>query len=184
MASVSDLHDAVFDAVSVSLGLTETQANKMLRYSMPNGESLPFEELCPDENRCYIRLADSVLGGVGARERKYKNTPLIGTKTDKTIQVLTGVTASLVFYGEQAVENANTTYAMISEDEPREILQKVNLAVVGGGSMPVYFPELVNGRWINRCDLEIRMYRLVEYEKTVEAFTLIGMPTIIIKGDN
>ena len=181
MASFDDLQDAVFDAVSVALGLTETQANKMLRYSMPSGESLPFEDILPDDDRCYIRLSASALSGVGARDRRYISIKDKPDELNKTVQIVNGLNANLVFYGVNAVENAQKVFAMILEEKSNEVLTGAGLAVVGRSNLPVYLPELVNGRWFNRCDLEIRMYEMLEYTEVVDAMT--NVPQIeIIRG--
>ena len=47
--------DAIFDAFAAILGLTEEQANDMIRYSWPDGKSVKFTA-APDEDVCYIRL--------------------------------------------------------------------------------------------------------------------------------
>lgn len=180
MASIDDLQDAVFDAVSIALGLTEEKANKMLRYSMPSGESLPFEDILPDDDRCYIRLSASSLQGIGSRDRVYKNVLLQPTMLDKTVHVLDGLTANLVFYGKKAADNAQKTFVWIQEDSARERLGLVGLAVVSGNSLPVYLPELVNGKWLNRCDLEIQMYRKSEYQDLVPAINAVDIN--IIRG--
>ena len=181
MVNIDSLQDAVFDAVSIALGLTETQANKMLRYSMPNGESLPFEEMLPDDDRCYIRLSHSALNGVGTRDRQYITVKDKPAELSKTVQIVDGVNANLVFYGADAIANAQKVFAMILEEKSNEILTKVGLAIVGRSNLPVYLPELVNGRWLNRCDLEIRMYKTLEYTETVDAMT--SVPKIdIIRG--
>ena len=181
MASADDLQDAVFDAVTIALGLTESQANKMLRYSMPNGESLPFEELLPDDDRCYIRLSNSALSGVGTRDRQYTSIKDKPNELTKTVQIVDGMNANLVFYGASAVENAQKVFMQILEEKADEILKKAGLAVIGRSNLPVYLPELVNGRWLNRCDLEIRMYKTLECKETVNA--MVNVPQIeIIRG--
>ena len=181
MVNFGSLQDAVFDAVSIALGLTEAQSNKMLRYTMPNGESLPFEEMLPDDDRCYIRLSNSALNGVGIRDRQYMAVKDKPAELSKTVQIVDGVNANLVFYGADAVENAQKVFAMILEEKSNEILTKAGLSIVGRSNLPVYLPELVNGRWLNRCDLEIRMYKALEYTETVDAMT--NVPKInIIRG--
>ena len=179
MADLENLQDAVFDAIQLSLGLSDIQANKMLRYSMPNGESVAFEELKPDDNRCYIRLSNSTLGGVGTRNKQYMNIKNVTNDVTKTLQIVDGLNVNLVFYGANAVENAEKVFAMIMEEKAVEKLIKANLAVVGRGALPVQLPELVNGKWLTRCDLEIRMYRLLEYVEVVKAMDRVPKIEII-----
>ena len=81
---------------------------------------------------------------------------------------------------KKAAENAQKTFVWIQEDSARERLGLVGLAVVSGNSLPVYLPELVNGKWLNRCDLEIQMYRKSEYQDLVPAINAVDIN--IIRG--
>lgn len=178
------LHDAVYDAIVVALGLDESQAGKMVRFTNPIGESQPFEDFSPEENRCYIRLGSATLGGVGMVDRTYRVVPAdveneTPEKFMKDISMLDAVTAFFVFYGPDAVTNAERALVFLREDEARERLARDDLAVVPRVPMPNWLPELVNGRWHNRCDIEVQMYRRVKH--SVETGAMEDAPEIIIK---
>lgn len=184
MEAVRDHHevtqDAIYESLRLALGLTEEEAVKMIRYSMPDGESQPFNDLKPDENRCYIRISSITLGGMGGRDRLHENNKVSGGLT-KTVQVLDGLSAMLMFYGPKAVQYAERAYVLMHEDEARQVLREARLAIVVGGPMPVYLPELVNGNWVTRCDLDVRLYRMIEYRAEVPAIE-VG-PDIILRRE-
>lgn len=171
------VQDAVFDAVRLALGLSSTVAEKLIRYTNPIGKSQPFT-LAPDENRCYVRLGGIALGGIGSRDRTYTNT-IDGIS--KTVQMLDGLTVFLVFYGPDAMTFAQKAQVGLHEDTVRERLKIDGIALVDNGTSPVWMPELDDGVWLNRCDLEVRMYRMVEYTEAVPAIE--QMPEIIIRRE-
>lgn len=171
---------AMFDAVKISLGMTEDEANAFFRYSQPHGESHSITPITPDDERCYARISSTPLTGVGVRERQYRSGSTPET-AEKTVTMTDAVNLTLNFYGPSAVTNAERVLAGIFEDEARVRLANDNLAPVNAGTMPVWIPELINGVWYNRCDLEIRMYRVVEYGAVVEA--IIESPEIVIRRE-
>lgn len=173
--------DAIFDAVALCLGLDEAGANAMIRFTTPSGLSQSFEELKPEENRCYIRMGTTPLGGAWGRDRVYQHVNSGDELIDKTVTVMDGLSAMLMFYGPKASTNAERVGVMIMEDEVRHRLLADELAPVDLGTAPVWIPELVNGNWVSRCDLELRFYRLMEYQSKVQAIE--ELPDIVIRRD-
>lgn len=171
------VQDAIFDAIQISLGLTDAEANAFIRYVSPSGESQPLT-LAPDENRCYVRLGGIALSGVGSKDRLYED---VEAGVEKTIRMLDGLTAFLVFYGPDAATYAQKTQVGLHEDTVREKLRMDGIALVDNSPTPVWLPELYNGNWLNRCDLEVRLYRMVEYTETLPAVQVV--PEIIIRRD-
>lgn len=57
--------DAVFDALAVIFGMTESQANRMFRFSWPSPNGSERFTAKPTTDVCYIRLTATSLSGTG-----------------------------------------------------------------------------------------------------------------------
>ena len=129
-------------------------------------------------NLLRLRLGGIALSGVGSKDRLYED---VEAGVEKTIRMLDGLTAFLVFYGPEAMTYAQMTQVGLHEDTVREKLRMDGIALVDNSPTPVWLPELYNGNWLNRCDLEVRLYRMVEYTETLPAVQVV--PEIIIRRD-
>lgn len=171
--------DVLFDVVQRALKLDDNAANKMIRFAYPHGESQPLEDFQPHENRCYITLNNTALAGVNMRDRTHE-TVVEGLKT--TVNYMDSFEVLYSFYGSKAATYAMQLYGVLFESEAMNMFSKQGIAPVRQAIPPVALGELINGRWISRCDLRVQFYRQIELESITDE--TIEQVDITVKTDD
>lgn len=167
--------DAIFDAFAAILGLTENQANDLIRYSWPDGKSVKFSA-SPDDDLCYIRLSTFPKPATGHIN---VNASMVGDDMKLRYDMHICLRADCVFYGPNAFDYANRVYIGAHDYKARAFLAPANMAAIPDEGLPERKQELVDGRWYTRYDVGINFYMLIAYQNDVDALT--EAPNIVIE---
>ena len=176
--------DAIFDALALILGLNETQANKMIRFSWPSETGSERFTATPTTNVCYIRFTATQLsseGYVNDNVSSYidKDGAVVGVERMDTHR---GVRAQFIFYGPKSMDNALRIRVGMNRADANVILRDADMSYVPNRQMPVSMDELIDGNWFSRADVSLDFYQLIVYTDTVP---LIGsVPDIHIIPNN
>lgn len=167
--------DALFDALSSVFGLTNAQAEEVIRYDWPNGESVKFDAT-PTDDRCYIRLTEIEKPATG-----YINTAYFETNNRMIAKHSMHIClrADAVIYGPHAFDYAHRYVMGLFTHDIRASLRKAGIAPIAGAEMPTHNPEIKDGIWYDRYDVGMDLYALVAYEHDVPAAA--SAPAIMIQ---
>lgn len=168
--------DAVFDAASLILGFTESEANDVLRYQWPTGVGSNVFSASPSKNVCYIGVSLGQRNATGVINR---NVVEIDGESAVRSDMHVNMRFKFIFYGPMATVYSQKIYSCIKEERARNVLKNANMDVLAVGPYPSYVPELIDGNWYERSDVEIEFYALVEYFN--EVGTIAQVPNITIR---
>ena len=175
--------DAIFDALSLILGLSEAQANKMIRFSWPSDTGSERFTATPTTNVCYIRFTASQLSSEGYVNQNYMAVTANGeTVYVERMDTHRGLRAQLIFYGPNSMEYATRVRVGMNRAESAEILRKADMSYVPNRQMPVSMDELIDGNWFSRTDVSLDYYQLIVYTDTVPIIE--SVPDIHITSNN
>ena len=167
--------DAIFDAFAAILGLNEAQANALIRYSWPDGESVKFDA-SPKDDLCYIRL--STFPKPAAGHLNVKNF-MEGDAMKQRVDMHICLRADCIFYGPNSFDYSNRVFAGVHLHQAKKHLKPANMAAIPDEGLPERHQELVDGLWYTRYDVGINFYMLVAYQNDVDALT--EAPNIVIQ---
>jgi len=156
--------DAIFDALTLIFGLTETQANKMFRFSWPSPNGSEKFTAKPTTDVCYIRLTPNSLSGEGY----INDTVSLGDNGGvERMDTHSGLRAQLIFYGPHSAENAMRARVGFNRTDALSVLKTADMSYVPNRSMPVSMDELIDGNWFSRNDVSLDFYQLIVYTGAV-----------------
>lgn len=153
--------DALFDALQLIFGLTETQANKMFRFSWPSPNGSEKFLATPTTDVCYIRLTANALSGEG-----YINDSVNAVGVER-MDTHRGLRAQMIFYGPHSNEYATRARVGFNRSDALNILKTADMSYVPNRDMPVPMDELIDGNWFSRTDVSLDFYQLIVYTGTV-----------------
>lgn len=156
--------DALFDALKQIFGLTETNANKMFRFSWPTQSGSEKFPAKPTVDVCYIRLTGYELPMVGYVNHNYSSSKDGGSERMDTHR---GLRVQLIFYGPHSMEYATRARVGFDRDDAASVLRAANMSYVPNRQMPVSMDELIDGNWFSRTDVSLDFYQLIVYTGTV-----------------
>lgn len=160
--------DAIFDALQLIFGLTDTQANKMFRFAWPSPNGSEKFSAGPTTDICYIRFAPSTLSGEGYVNDSVSSVIIKGVETGvERMDMHRAVRAQLVFYGPHSTEYATRARMGMNRSDAMEVLRVADMSYVPNRDMPVGMDELIDGNWFSRTDVSLDFYQLIVYTGTV-----------------
>ena len=167
--------DTIFDALAYLFDLNSTEAEDVIRYDWPDGESVKFDAE-PSDDRCYLRLTEIPKPASGVVNTSYTNT-LTGLRARHDMHICIRVDA--VIYGPHAFDYAHRFAMGLLTPKIRAMLNDVDMAPIPGNETPAHNPEAIDGRWYERYDVGMDMYALIAYTQDVPAAA--HQPGIVIQ---
>lgn len=112
----------------------------------------------------------------------YKNRKKVYNEINEeftiTQQSTRTISMHVVFYGPNCHELATRLNEKFYFDNTKYLLLKNYLSLVPDRTNgPVRLPENHNGRWWQRCDIELQFYNTLQIEETVKTFKEIDVRT-------
>lgn len=159
--------DAIFDALQLILGLSDTQANKMIRFSWPTETGSERFTATPTTNVCYIRFTPSQLSQEGFINDSVNADGIERMDTHR------GLRAQFIFYGPNSMEYATRTRVGMNRADALSVLRQADMSYVPNRQMPVPMDELIDGNWYSRTDVSLDFYQLIVYTDTVPTIEVV-----------
>lgn len=177
---IESAKDCVFDCVKEILGLTDAQANKMIRFSWPTSAGSNKFAATPTTDVLYVRMETIPNApGTGYLNGSYAPGSKEGTVL-KSINTHIMLRVTFIFYGPHGNEYANRLYVGFQCPEILDIMEPYNMATIPFSGMPTPIPELVDGNWYERNDISVPMYMEIQYAQELDELS----PPVIITKQN
>lgn len=158
------LEDYFRDMILRILGYNPDTTHDRVRISWPM-KGQPAWDIT--ENVAFLHVTPVPNPALHQQDTIYTKETAISVKTQK--QYLREIAIDVICYGPNAWEDAETIWNCFLSESILETLQKNCLGYIDREG-PVRAPELFNGQWWKRVDLQLRFYEGVQKESVINAF--------------
>ena len=112
------------------------------------------------------------------RQRHVSYSEYNSTLVNKTVKQTRVYSIKWICYGPNSCENIEKINSGVWLQQFRELMAQKNMYLVTEVDMPVRFPELYNGQWWDRYDLEAKYYEGTERNVSVGKFDSINIVVV------
>lgn len=167
------LENTIWLAVAACLDLDPDapETHERIRISWPvdsTGGSNPGWRR--DDNVCFIRLAEDTSDPFGRLRDVGWEYDQERDDVTETVEYTRVHTLYLIFYGPRSFDDAERARVMLFREGPRRILRARRLYPMPHNRRVTRAPELDEGVWWDRSDVEITIYEGVRLESKLDYF--------------
>lgn len=149
---------------------------------VPENVRIQYQELGQMSNRykenfAFIKVTPELDERAIFKNRKRVYDPLKG-QFAYTSNATRTITLHVVFYGPGCYENCYKFNELMYTENSKLLLKIMYLSAIPDRTNgPTRFPEMHNGKWWPRADIELRFYNAIEISETVNSFNSFDIRT-------
>jgi hypothetical protein len=160
----TQLEDFFKNQILTILGYNPATTHDRVRISWPTRGQPAWNVT---DNVAFLRITPEDDPALHQQDTIYSKESSVSVKTKKQYQRQFAV--AVICYGPSAWEDAEVIWNGFLSEPVQETLTKNHFGYIDRTG-PVRAPELYNGQWWNRTDLQLRFYELLEQESVINAF--------------